>query len=301
MDQVDGAHHQPRRQAWPARSPAGRTGVTEQRLQRAALPLARNQQRGQKGADHRQHHHQQPRHQKPRALARLVEPGTRHHRRTAHRSSRRLARVQQGGPVGLLLRMQRQRTAYVTLDGGCLGGFRAVDQQLHRRRTGLQLPREIGRHLHDGLDLVATHQRLGLVQAVDPLRLHVARAADALHHGLCLRRGIFHHQGHPHVLHVEGHAVAKQQDHRDGQGQPHQQIAAVAQHLVRFLHHQRTQAPEKTAHVHLPSPAGPCSTPLPSRLPRSGGSTAPFTLFRRPVGSRGQPAPYPRAPARRWR
>ena len=218
----------------------------EKRLHRAALPFTGNEQRGEKGPNQREHQHQQPRHQEPGALAGLVEPKPLLHLHAA----RRQGLSGRASPIRLLLRPERQHAIHVGLDGGGRRGFTAIDHQLHRRIAGLQPPGKVRWHPQDGLHLVPAQPLLGLQHAGCPARLHVGGTTQPGQHLLHAGRRIFQHHRHPHVLHVEGHAVAKQQDQCHRQRQAHQQIAAVTQHLMELLLHKRPQPVPETRRPH---------------------------------------------------
>ena len=219
----------------------------EERFHRATLPFTGDEQRGQKRADQREHQHQQPRHQEPGALAGLVEPQPLLH---LHAACRRHGLPGRAGPIHLLLRPQRQYAVHIGFDGSSRRGFTAIDHQLHLRIASLQPPGKIRRHPQDGFHLVSPQPLFGLGHAACPAKLHVGGPTQPGQHLLHPGRRIFQHHRHPHILHIEGHAIAKQQDQRHRQRQPDQQVAAVTQHLAELLLHERPQPAPETRRLH---------------------------------------------------
>ena len=116
--------------------------------------------------------------------------------------------------------------------------------------------------MHDDIDGVLTHERLGLREGMHVDGLEIARAHGKTR-GAARRRRIFsqdHRRGD--AIHIERHTVTDDKDERERQHHSHEDTAVVAQELGELLARERTQTAQesrKTVHVFAPS-SRDCST-----------------------------------------
>src|SRR5690606_2478635 len=136
---------------------AGANRRHEKGLERAAFPLARHHERGEKGADQRHDDDNQARYEKPRAGVRLVEPDT---LLDAYRADT----AGQRGRFGSARTGQRDRALSISQHHARTIRIDTVDERLDRRGTGGKLAAEIRSEMDDPVDLAIEHELLRLAR-----------------------------------------------------------------------------------------------------------------------------------------
>ena len=125
-----------------------------------------------------------------------------------------------------------------------------VQHDLDRRRpTRIQLALEVRVDAQDPLDGVGAHQPFGLGLRPHLRRLEVARTLEPREQLAPRGAAVIEHDRDRHMLGVQRHAVAEQQDQDDRHHQRQRDAARVAQDLQHLLLQEAAQAHRRGPHA----------------------------------------------------